>query len=237
MIEWPVAGPIFSVGITLFAYGVALAIYTASGKSALANPVLLGMAVVIAYLRITDIRYDRYFQDAQVIHFLLGTATVALAVPLYRYIDHLRRGLVPILLSVFSGALAASLSAVVTTAWLGGSTLTQLSLASKSTTTPVAMAITERLGGLPALTAVAVIGTGILGAIGALSVLRALGVNDQKAQGLALGVAAHGIGTARALQVSRELGAYAGLAMGLSALFTALLVPALWYLLAPLLAR
>ncbi len=125
---------------------------------------------------------------------------------------------------------------MVTAAWLGGSTLTQLSLASKSTTTPVAMGITEQLGGLPALTAVAVIVTGILGAVGGLTVLRLVGVNDQKTQGLALGVAAHGIGTARALQVSRELGAYAGLAMGLSALFTALLVPALWYLLAPLLA-
>lgn len=236
MIEWLVAGPFTSIGITLLAYCVALGMYDLSGQSTLANPVLFGMAIVIAYLAITDTPYERYFQGAQVIHFLLGTATVALAVPLYQYIHHLKRALVPIVLSVFSGALAASLSAVVTAAWLGGSTLTQLSLASKSTTTPVAMAITEQLGGLPALTAVAVIVTGILGAIGALTVLRLVGVNDPKTQGLALGVAAHGIGTAQALKVSRELGAYAGLAMGLSALFTALLVPALWYLLAPLLA-
>lgn len=233
MIEWLTGGPITSIVITLLAYCVALGIYNMSGKSPLANPVLLGMAIVIAYLMITDTEYEGYFQGAKIIHFLLGTATVALAVPLYRYIDHLKRTLVPILLSVFSGALAASLSAVITAFWLGGSTLTQLSLASKSTTTPVAMAITEQIGGLPALTAVAVIVTGILGAITALTVLRIVGVRDQKTQGLALGVAAHGIGTARALQINPELGAYAGLAMGLSALFTALLVPALWYLLTP----
>lgn len=235
MTEWSASDTVISVSVTLVAYCLALGAYHLSGKSTLANPVLLGTGIVITYLLTSGEDYATYFQGAQVIHFLLGTATVALAVPLYQQIEHLKAELWPVLISVCCGTFAAALSAVITAALLGGSAITQLSLAPKSTTTPVAMAIAETMGGLPPLAAVAVIVTGILGAVVALTVLRLFGVTDYRAQGLALGVAAHGIGTARALQISRELGAYSGLAMGLSALFTALLVPPLWYVLNPFL--
>lgn len=235
MIDWLTTETLSSLPVTLLAYCLALCVYHLSGKSTLANPVLLGMVFVIVYLWVSNTPYSAYFEGARIIHLLLGTATVALAVPLYMYIEHLKRSMLPILVSVFSGALAAALTATVTVALLGGSKLTLLSLVSKSTTTPVAMAITEQMGGLPALTAVAVIITGILGAIAGLTVLRVVGVTNPRARGLAMGVAAHGIGTARAFQIDPELGAYSGLAMGLSAVFTALLVPLLWYMLNPLL--
>lgn len=223
----------WSVPLTVAFYLIALWLFRRSRQSPLVNPVLLGMAGVMTTLHLTDTRYEDYFNGSQALHFLLGTATVALAIPLHQQLQHLRRTALPLILSVGAGSLTATLSTLFCISWLGGSELTMRSLAAKSTTTPVAMAIAEQLEGLPALAAVTVIITGILGAIFGLGILRLTGIVDPRAQGIAIGIAAHGIGTARALQVSHALGAYAGLGMGLSALFTAILVPPVWYVLGP----
>jgi putative effector of murein hydrolase len=130
--------------------------------------------------------------------------------------------------AILVGSLTASASAVLIARLAGGSNQTLLALAPKSVTTPVAMGITERLGGLPSLTAVLVILTGIVGAVLGPMLLSLLRVKDKRACGVALGTAAHGIATARAVQVSEVAGAFAGLAMGLNALATALLLPLLW---------
>ena len=223
------------LGFTLLAYLLALWLFKRSGQSPLLNPVMIGMTLVIIALSAREISYESYFAGAQHLHFLLGTATVALAIPLYNQIRTLRALLLPILLSVVAGTATAAASTIVIASFLGASELTLLSIAPKSTTTPVAMGIAEGLGGLPSLAAVAVILTGIFGAVFGLGILRLSGIRGPEIQGVALGVAAHGIGTARALQVDQTLGAYAGLAMGLSALSTAALVPAIWHLLGPLL--
>ena len=221
------ASPLLGLTMTLLAYQGATWLHRRCGGHPLANPVLLAVAVLVALLALTGTSYQTYFDGAQFVHFLLGPATVALAIPLYAQFARLRRLALPLLLTLVAGSVTAALSAVAVAAAFGASTVTQLSLAPKSVTTPIAMGIAERIGGLPSLTAVLVITTGILGAIGARYVYSLLAVKDEAVRGFALGIASHGIGTARAFQESEQAGAFAALAMGLNGLATALLVPLL----------
>jgi predicted murein hydrolase (TIGR00659 family) len=174
---------------------------------------------------VTGTPYKTYFEGAQFVHFMLGPATVALAMPLYKQWSKLRHAAVPLLLGLAAGSITAVVSAVGIAYAMGASPQIMASLAPKSATTPIAMAISERFGGLPSLTAVLVICTGILGAVLARYVLNFLRIDSHPVRGFALGVASHGIGTARALQVSAEMGAFAGLGMGLNGVFTAIVVP------------
>jgi len=225
------ATPLLGLTATLLAYLAAFRIYERTQLNPLANPVLIAVLLLVALLWVTGTPYATYFEGAQFVHFLLGPATVALAVPLYEQRAQLARLALPLSLGLIAGVLTAVASAVGV-AWLfGASRATVLSLAPKSVTTPIAMGIAEKIGGLPSLTAVLVILTGMLGAIIARPLLNLLRVQTHATRGFALGVASHGIGTARAFQVSEEMGAFAGLGMGLTALLTALIVPALLRLL------
>lgn len=221
------ATPLLGLTMTLFAYLIAQGIYARSGFNPLANPVLIAVALLVAVLSLTHTAYQTYFQGAQFVHFLLGPATVALALPLYRQLPKLRRAAVPLAGGLIAGSLTAIVSAIAVAELFGVSRVTVISLAPKSATTPIAMAIAERLGGLPALTAVLVICTGVFGAVSARTILNVLRIEEPEVRGFALGVASHGIGTARAFQVSDEMGAFAGLGMGLNGLFTAFVVPVL----------
>ena len=225
------ASPLFHLTLTLVAFQLASALYEKAGRSPLLNPVLVAVLLVVAVLALTGTDYARYFEGAQFVHFLLGPATVALAIPLYRQWQQVRQSALAILVSLLAGSLTASLTAIGKAWALGASGPVMASLAPKSATAPVAMGIAEALGGLPSLTAVLVIVTGILGAMLGPLVLTALVIRDWRARGLAMGTASHGIGTARALQVNETAGAFSGLAMGLNALATALLVPVIWALL------
>lgn len=219
--------PLLHLTLTLLAYLAGVWVYQWSGQSALLNPVVVAIMLLVGLLLVTDTSYSRYFEGAQFIHFLLGPATVALAVPLYQHFGRIRTQLLPILAGLLAGSLTAVVSATGLVWLLGGTRETLISMAPKSVTTPVAMGIAEQLGGLPSLTAVLVIMTGIIGAVTGPLLLRVLRIEDDAARGLALGVAAHGIGTARAFQINDLAGAFSGLAMGLNALLTALLVPLL----------
>lgn len=219
------ATPLLGLTLTLLAYGVAWRLHQLAGAHPLANPVALAVALLGTLLTLTGTPYASYFEGAQFVHFLLGPATVALGVALHAQRHLLRRLWLPLLAGLAAGALAAAVSAVLIARLLGASAQTLASLAPKSVTTPVAMGIAERLGGLPSLTAVLVVTTGIWGAATARWLFDHLGVHDPVVRGFALGVAAHGIGTARAFQVSTVMGAFAGLAMGLAALFNALVLP------------
>ncbi|MBN8454513.1 LrgB family protein [Accumulibacter sp.] len=221
------ASPLLGLTLTLLAYLAASAVHQRCGGHPLANPVLLAVATLVGLLWLTDTPYRTYFDGAQFVHFLLGPATVALAIPLHAQLPRLRRMALPLLLALVIGSLTAALSAVAIGALLGASRATLLSLAPKSVTTPIAMGIAERIGGLPSLTAVLVILTGVLGAILARYIYRALHIDDDAQRGFALGIAAHGIGTARAFQESEQMGAFAALAMGLNGLLTAVLLPLL----------
>ena len=228
------AQPLVWLTLTLAAYLLAITLHRTAGGHPAANPVLISVGILVALLLATDTPYQRYFDGAQFVHFLLGPATVALAVPLHGQLKRLVAMGGPILVALVVGSLVAGLSAYTIGALLGASAPTLASLAPKSVTTPIAMGIAERLGGLASLTAVFVILTGIFGAIFADGLLRRLGVKDEASIGFALGLASHGIGTARAFQLSEQTGAFAALAMGLNGLLTALTLPWLLPLLAPL---
>jgi predicted murein hydrolase (TIGR00659 family) len=219
------ASPLLGLTLTLCAYVVAQAVYLRCGLSPLANPVGISIAIISLTLLASGMSYQRYFAGAQFVHFLLGPATVALALPLARQVPRLRRNLFPLACALLSGCVAAIVTAVVVAALMKASPELVRTIAPKSATSPIAMAVSEHLGGIPALTAVLVVCTGIFGAATGRFLLNALRVESHAARGLALGVAAHGIGTARAFQVSAEMGAYAGLGMGINGVLTALLAP------------
>ncbi|HEX4329829.1 MAG TPA: LrgB family protein [Burkholderiales bacterium] len=217
--------PLIGLTLTLVAYQAAYWLYQRANFHPLLNPVAVTVALIVTALLLTHTPYQTYFSGAQFIHFLLGPATVALAIPLYGQIDKLKRAWRGVLLALICGSATAAGSAVLI-AWMLGATATTLkSLAPKSVTTPIAMGIAEKIGGLPSLTAVLVMCTGIIGAGLGKYILDALRIRDHAARGFAVGVAAHGIGTARAFQLSEEAGAFSGLGMGLNAVLTALIVP------------
>ena len=219
--------PLVGLTVTLAAYLAGDWLYRRAKLNPLANPVLIAVLLLVGLLLLTGTDYPTYFEGAQFVHFLLGPATVALAVPLYRQFRQVRRHALPLLVALVVGSLTAAGSAVGIAWALGASLETLLSLAPKSVTTPVAMGIAEQIGGLPSLTAVLVILTGIAGAVLAPHTLNLLRIRDWKTRGFAIGVTAHGIGTARALQIDEVAGAFSGLAMGLNALATAALLPLL----------
>ncbi|WP_298399059.1 LrgB family protein [uncultured Azonexus sp.] len=219
------ASPLLGLTVTLLAYQLAHSLYLRSGQHPLANPVLIAVAILAGLLWLTGTGYETYFAGAQFVHFLLGPATVALAVPLYSQFRRVRSMLLPISAGLLAGSATAIVSAVLIARLFDADLATQASLAPKSVTTPIAMGIAEKIGGLPSLTAVLVIFTGVLGAIIAGKVFAIARIGDPAIRGFSLGVASHGIGTARAFQIDEQTGAFAALAMGLNGLLTALLLP------------
>ncbi|MBJ3764225.1 LrgB family protein [Maribius pontilimi] len=210
---------------TLVAYLCGDALFRASKRNPLVNPVLIAVLILSAVLTLTGTTYRTYFEGAQFVHFMLGPATVALGLPLWANRAKVVRVLVPMSVALLAGSLVAMLSALALGWALGLPQDVLVSLAPKSATAPVAIGITEQLGGLPNLTAVLVILTGIIGAIIVTPMLDALGFTDFRARGFAVGVAAHGIGTARAFQVNETAGTFSGIGMGLNAVLTAVLAP------------
>jgi len=217
--------PLVALSATLVCYLAASALFERSGRFALLNPVLVSVTLLVLLLRAAEIPYREYFDGAQFVHFLLGPATVALALPLYRELPVLRRHLMPIALSLLAGLVVTVASTLLIAQLAGLDEVVQRSIAAKSVTAPVAMGIAERIGGVPSLTAVFAILTGVFGAVVALPLLSLLKVRDDAAKGLAIGLVAHGIGTARALGISERAGAYSGLAMALSATLSAVALP------------
>lgn len=221
------ASPLLGLTMTLCAYLAAQRIAALFGNAPLANPVAIAIALVALVLWFSNMSYQRYFAGAQFVHFLLGPATVALALPLVRQLPRLLRSFLPLACALLAGCATAIVSSVGIAVLLGATPELAVTLGPKSATSPIAMAVSERLGGIPALTAALVIGTGIFGAVVARYVFDLLRIASPAARGFAMGLASHGIGTARAFQVSTEMGAFAGLAMGLNGAMTALVAPVL----------
>jgi predicted murein hydrolase (TIGR00659 family) len=219
------ASPLPALTATLGVYILACWIHRRSKRSPLANPVAISIAMLIALLKLSGTPYSTYFEGARFIHFLLGPAIIALAVPLHRQMPKLRGALVPLLGGLFAGSATAVVSAVAIAMLLGSPAVTVASIAPKSVTAAIAMLISARIGGIPSLTAAMVIATGISGAVLGTSVLRSLRIRRDDARGFAIGVAAHGIGTARAFQISEEAGAFAGLGMAMNGILTAFVLP------------
>ncbi|TCL64094.1 LrgB family protein [Rhizobium sp. BK251] len=218
------ASPLLWLAGTLLVWNIALRIGQTLPSNPLLNPVLMSVSAIVGLLMMFHISYDRYFAGAQFIHFLLGPATVALGIPLYEKLSLVRANLLPMIVALIFG----SLTAVATTLYMGrlfGFEPTIVaSIAPKSVTAAVAMAISSGLHGDPALTAAVVILTGICGAIIVTPLMNIMRVRDYSARGFAVGLASHGIGTARAYAVDPVAGLFSGLAMGLNAIATSLIV-------------
>jgi predicted murein hydrolase (TIGR00659 family) len=219
------ASPLLWLTLTMAAYVLADHLSVRCRRHPLANPVLLAVGMMVALLTVSGTSYGNYFEGAQFVHILLGPATVALAVPLWRNRRDVARALLPLTAALLAGPVTAVVSAVGI-AWAFGAPPSVLaSIAPKSVTAAIAMGVAKELGGDPALAAALVIITGIMGAMMAWPLLAALGVRDPTARGFAVGLAAHGLGTARAFQADPVAGTFAGIAMGLNGILTAAIVP------------
>lgn len=228
---WLKTTPLPGLILTLLAYQGAMWLHRRMKGHTLANPVLLGVIIVITALGLTGVDYPAYFRDAQFIHFLLGPVTVALAVPLHAQIRPLVQMASPLLISLLVGTVSALVLVVILAKPAGASLQTLLALIPKTATAPIAMGLADSLNASASLAMAFVMMTGIVGTLSAPLVFRLLNVQDEAVRGFALGLTAHGIGTARAFQESERTGAFAALAMGLTGLLTALLVPPLAMLL------
>lgn len=219
------ATPGFGVALTLAGYQFGCWLQKRYNGNPACNPVLIAISAIVAVLTLSGTDYQTYFKSAAWIHFLLGPATVALAVPLYKNLAEIRRAALAIGLAVSAGAFTASASAMAIAWALGASPEVIRSLAPKSVTTPIAIGVSAQIGGIPELTAVLVVLTGVIGALCAPEIAALVGVRCWRARGLAAGVAGHGIATARMLSLDETAGAFSGLAMGLCGLLTAILLP------------
>jgi predicted murein hydrolase (TIGR00659 family) len=217
--------PLLWLTLTVLTYAFADAFSLATKRHPLANPVLHSVWIIGAFLLLTGTSYTTYFAGAQFVHFLLGPATVALAIPLYENRKTVAAAILPMLVALVVGSVSAIVSVVVLAEVAGLPRAVILSIAPKSVTAGVAMGISDTLHADPSLTAVAVILTGIMGAIVVTPLMNRVGITDFRARGFAAGLAAHGIGTARAFQVDPVAGVFSGIALGLNALVTSLLVP------------
>ena len=225
--------PLFWLTATVGAFLIADYAAQRARRHPLVNPVLIAVTLVAILLWLTGTPYKTYFDGAQFVHFLLGPATVALGVPLYKNFALVRANALPMATALIAGAAVAIVSATGVAALMGASREALISIAPKSVTAGVAMAVSEKLGGLPPLTAVLVIFTGVIGAVIVTPMMNALGIRDYAARGFAAGLTSHGIGTARAFTVDPVAGVFAGVAMGLNAVVTPVLAP----LILPLIVR
>lgn len=221
---------IFDLALVVGTYIAATILYKKTHLSVL-HPLLTSIFVIIVILEFLDIEYTSFQQGSHLIHFMLGPSVVALGYVLFEQMKYLKGNVVSILTSVFVGAIVGIISVIVIGKLMGADQSLIATLQPKSVTTPIAMGISEKNGGIPSLTAVIVVAVGIFGSIVGPAVMKVLGIESRIAKGLALGASSHGVGTAAAIQLGAVEGALSGLAIGLMGIMTAILVPVISYLL------
>ncbi len=220
---------IFDLALVVGTYIAATILYKKTHLSVL-HPLLTSIFVIIVILEVLDIEYESFQQGSHLIHFMLGPSVVALGYVLFEQMKYLKGNVVSILTSVFVGAIVGIISVIVIGKLMGADQSLIATLQPKSVTTPIAMGISEKNGGIPSLTAVIVVAVGIFGSIVGPAVMKVLGIESRIAKGLALGASSHGVGTAAAIQLGAVEGALSGLAIGLMGIMTAILVPVISYI-------
>lgn len=221
---------IFDLALVVGTYIAATILYKKTHLSLL-HPLLTSIFVIIVILEVLDIEYESFQQGSHLIHFMLGPSVVALGYVLFEQMKYLKGNVVSILTSVFVGAIVGIISVIAIGKLMGADQSLIATLQPKSVTTPIAMGISEKNGGIPSLTAVIVVAVGIFGSIVGPAVMKVLGIESRIAKGLALGASSHGVGTAAAIQLGAVEGALSGLAIGLMGIMTAILVPVISYIL------
>jgi len=224
------AEPLFWLTLTIGAYLVGDYLYKKSKLNPLVNPVAISILLVSGILVATEISYERYFNGAKFIHFMLGPATVALAIPIYKQINLIKKESVSIFVSLILGSLFAIFTTYYFAKWFHLDIEIIYSMMPRSVTAPIAMGISELIGGVPSLTAIITVLTGIIGASFGTFALDLLRVKDMTARGFSFGLASHGIGTARAMSRNETAGIFAALALGLSGIATSIIIPLLFKL-------
>jgi predicted murein hydrolase (TIGR00659 family) len=221
--------PVFAILVTFLIFNISSMIYK-KFKLIFFNPVLLSITLIIFILKVINLDYETYFKGARIISFFLGPSVVALGVPLYLQFEEIKKRGIPIIISILSGSIVGISTAALTAKLLGASKEVVASIAPKSVTTPIAMGIAEKIGGIPSLTAAIVIATGVLGAVIGPAFLKLSKIKDKVAVGLAIGSASHGIGTARAFEEGQLEGATSSLAICLNGIATAIFTPLIFYI-------
>jgi predicted murein hydrolase (TIGR00659 family) len=221
--------PVFAILVTFLIFNISSMIYK-KFKLIFFNPVLLSITLIIFILKVINLDYETYFKGARIISFFLGPSVVALGVPLYLQFEEIKKRGISIIISILSGSIVGISTAALTAKLLGASKEVVASIAPKSVTTPIAMGIAEKIGGIPSLTAAIVIATGVLGAVAGPAFLKLTKIKDKIAVGLAIGSASHGIGTARAFEEGQLEGATSSLAICLNGIATAIFTPLIFYI-------
>lgn len=197
-------------------------------KISLINPLLVAMAIIIPILLLLHIPYTRYFAGSQILNQLLQPAVVALALPLYEQMHQIRARWKSIISVCFIGSVTAMVSGTAIALWMGATPEIAATIMPKSVTTPIAMAVSGSLQGIPAISAICVLIAGVLGAVFGHMLLNLLGVKTKAARGLAIGNASHALGTARSAEVDFQEGAFSSLALVICGIITSLLAPFLF---------
>lgn len=218
---------LFGIVLSLIAFEIGFCIYKKT-KLPIFNPLLIAIILVIGFLILFDIRFDVYNKGGQFINMFLGPATVVLAVPLYKQLQLLKKHLIPIVVGIFIGSTIGILSVLLSGYILKMDNNITISLLSKSVTTPIGIEITNQLGGVPSVTVLSIIISGIIGAIIGPILFKVFKINNKVAIGISLGTAAHAVGTTKALELGETEGAMSSLSIGIAGIMTVFLAPILY---------
>lgn len=216
--------PIFGILLSVVCYEIGILIQRKT-KNPILNPLLIAIILVIAVLLVLDIPKETYDLGGSYILFLLGPATVVMAVPLYKQINLLKKDWLPILVGILAGSATSVLSVIGLTRLFGVNLEIAVSMLPKSVTTAIGMEVSKEIGGVVSLTVAVIVITGILGAVTGPFILKVLGIKDEVAQGVAMGTASHAVGTSKAMELGETQGAMSGLSIGIAGLATVLIIP------------
>ncbi|HBW13625.1 MAG TPA: hypothetical protein DEF30_07400 [Proteiniclasticum sp.] len=216
--------PVFGILLSVVCYEIGILIQRKT-KNPILNPLLLAIIFVILVLIVFEIPKETYDLGGSYILFLLGPATVVMAVPLYRQINLLKKDWLPILVGIFVGSATSVLSVIGLARLFGVNIEIAVSMLPKSVTTAIGMEVSKEIGGVVSLTVAVIVLTGILGAVMGPFILKILGIKDEVAQGVAMGTASHAVGTSKAMELGETQGAMSGLSIGIAGLATVLIIP------------
>ena len=210
---------------TLAAFKFGIIVYEKFNKHTLLQPIIIAYVILLSLIIYTNTSFGEYFKSVEIIHFFLGPATVALALPFYKNLKYVKSLFIPIVFTLFIAGIF-SIVIAISLLWIFGADLpTILSMTTKSITAPIAIITSQQIGGIPSLAVGFVLITGIIGALFGTIVFKLARVKHDTSKGFALGLVSHGIGTARAIEISEKAAAFGALAMGLSGIFTAIFLP------------
>jgi len=225
LITYVMNTPLSWIIITMSAYKIGIIIYEKTGKHALLQPIVIAYVIMLPILIVAQIPYKQYFESVSILHFFLGPATVALALPLYKNLKLIQSYFLPILITLVAGGIFTILSAIGILWLFGASKITMLSMTTKSVTAPITLITAHDIGAIPSLAMGFVLITGLLGALFGTFIFKLLKIKHDAAKGFALGLISHAVGTARAFEISENAAAFSALAMGLIGVFIAVLLP------------